>query len=61
LQHVRLNREQRKALSQGASLTGIRLYRCLRPEQRKIYLDNLAFYQDPLDPVPTETPSPVPT
>jgi hypothetical protein len=53
LLHVRLNSEQQEALSQGASLTGIRLYRCLRPEQRKIYLDNLAFYLDPLKPVPT--------
>ena len=53
LLHVRLNSEQQEALSQGASLTGIRLYRCLRPEQRKIYLDNLAFYMDPLKPVPT--------
>ena len=59
LQHVRLNREQQIALRQGASLTGIRLYRCLRPEQRKIYLDSLAFYRDPLKPVPTD-PQPRP-
>lgn len=54
LQHVRLNREQQKALGQKASLTGIRVYRCQRPEQRTIYLDNLAIYQEPLEPVPVE-------
>jgi hypothetical protein len=57
--HAKLNRQQRDAVSQGARLIGIRLSRCLRPEERTIYLDNLAFYQEPLDPIPT-APQPRP-
>ena len=49
--HTKLQPKQLDALKDGASLAGIRITNCHNEEDRVLYLDDLAFYQEVLKPL----------
>ncbi|MCP4313989.1 MAG: hypothetical protein GY790_22265 [Bacteroidetes bacterium] len=54
LLHIRLSSAQRKAFTQGGLLKGIRLSNCLIDKEKSVFLDNLSFYKESLEPIDFE-------
>ncbi|MEW6355493.1 MAG: hypothetical protein AB1696_04145 [Planctomycetota bacterium] len=49
--HTKLQPEQLAALKDGASFAGIRITNCFNSDDRVLYFDDLAFYQEVLKPL----------